>query len=104
MANGHGGKRDNSGRKKAASTTEEWSGPQFPEGKNIRPLDFWLAIMRDDNAPFDMRMRAAQEAMPFVHGKPSSKEPDQRDLGDVEGAGDSWTHDLNPAADQKGLH
>jgi hypothetical protein len=105
MANGHGGKRDNSGRKKKAVTTEDWKGPDLPEGKNLRPLDFWLAILRDPNAPFDLRMQAAKEAMPFMHAKPAPARDDgQTDLANAPGAGDDWTHDLDPRNAAGGVH
>lgn len=100
-----GGARPGAGRKKKSVTTEEWKGPALPEGKRLRPLDFWLAILRDENAPFDLRMTAAKEAMPFMHAKPpSSREGEQGNLGDTPGAGDDWSHDLNPASGQKDLH
>lgn len=91
-----GGARPGAGRKKKTVTTEEWSGPTLPSGKNLRPLDFWLAIMRDDGAPFELRMSAAKECMPFMHAKPAPKRADQGDLGDTPAAGDDWTADLSP--------
>ncbi|MCC6104772.1 hypothetical protein [Acetobacter sp.] len=100
-----GGARPGAGRKKKVAATEEWKGPELPEGKQLRPLDFWLALLRDGNAPLEIRMTAAKEAMPFMHAKPApSRDGDQTDLANAPGAGDDWTHDLNPNTDQKGLH
>jgi hypothetical protein len=37
---------------------------------NVTPLQFLLGIMRDDDAPTDLRVRVAQIAAPLVHEKP----------------------------------
>jgi hypothetical protein len=34
------------------------------------PLDFLLGIMRDPNVSLELRIRVAQTAAPFIHGKP----------------------------------
>ena len=38
----------------------------------IPPLDFLLGIMRDPNASSELRFKAAQTTLPFVHAKPGS--------------------------------
>jgi|ERR1700730_4039614 hypothetical protein len=39
---------------------------------NVSPLEFLLSIMRDSHLPFELRIRVAQMAAPFVHQKPRS--------------------------------
>jgi hypothetical protein len=41
----------------------------------ILPLDFMLGIMRDPDASFERRIRAAQAAAPFIHARPGSARP-----------------------------
>jgi len=38
--------------------------------KHVDPLDFLLAVMRDDFTDKDTRIKAAALALPFVHTKP----------------------------------
>jgi hypothetical protein len=37
---------------------------------DISPLDFLLGLMRDPNLSLELRIRVAQTAAPFIHGKP----------------------------------
>jgi hypothetical protein len=46
------------------------------QGANLSPLDFFLAVMRDPDAPFPLRTKAARIVAPFVHPKPSSRRAD----------------------------
>ena len=39
---------------------------------NVSPLEFLLSTMRDSHLPFELRIRVAQMAAPFVHPKPRS--------------------------------
>ena len=39
---------------------------------NVSPLDFLLSIMRDALLPFELRIKVAQMAAPFVHSKPKT--------------------------------
>ena len=39
---------------------------------NVSPLEFLLSIMRDPHLPFELRIRVAQMAAPFVQPKPRS--------------------------------
>jgi hypothetical protein len=41
----------------------------------ISPLEFLLGIMRDPNVSSDLRFKAAQTTLPFVHAKPGSARP-----------------------------
>jgi hypothetical protein len=38
----------------------------------ISPLDFLLSIMRDPDVSLELRVRVAQAAAPFLHGKPGA--------------------------------
>src|SRR5262249_28782301 len=42
---------------------------------NITPLEFLLGILRDQQAPIDLRVRVAQIAAPLVHEKPGKAAP-----------------------------
>src|SRR6476646_4838396 len=37
------------------------------------PVDFFLTVMRDPDAPFPLRTKAARIVAPFVHPKPSAR-------------------------------
>ena len=68
MANGHGGKRDNSGRKRGAkSVVTEEAIRRAGEGET--PLEYMLRIMRDIDQPDDRRDRMAMGAAQYVHAK-----------------------------------
>lgn len=43
--------------------------PPPEELANMSPLDYMLFVMRNPVVPLDMRMRAAQNALPFCHAK-----------------------------------
>jgi hypothetical protein len=52
---------------------------------NRSPLDFMLALMRDPQVPFDLRIDMAAQAAPFVHARPEParrKRPDPLDVRD----------------------
>jgi hypothetical protein len=44
---------------------------------NVLPLDFLLALMRDQNLPLETRVTVAHEALPYVHSKPQEMIPRQ---------------------------
>jgi hypothetical protein len=44
-------------------------------GADLSPLDFFLEVMRDPEAPVHLRTKAARIAAPFVHPKPASRKP-----------------------------
>lgn len=86
-----GGARPGAGRKKKTQTTEEWAGPRIADDSTLKPLDFWLAILRDPDAPYEMRAMAADKAGPYIHAKPAPRRDDQGDFGDMTSAGDDWS-------------
>lgn len=49
----------------------------------IMPLEFMLAILRDDTVPREERMDAAKAAAPYVHAKLASVEHTGKDGGDI---------------------
>jgi hypothetical protein len=52
---------------------------------NRSPLEFMLALMRDPQVPFDLRIEMAAQAAPFVHARPEPsrrKRPDPLDVRD----------------------
>lgn len=68
MSNGHGGKRKGAGRPKGArSRLTERAIERAGEG--LLPLDYMLAVLRDENRSDAERMDAAKAAAPFVHAR-----------------------------------
>lgn len=54
--------------------------PPPEELADMSPLDYMLFVMRNPVVPLDMRMRAAQNALPFCHakkGEASSKKEEE---------------------------
>jgi hypothetical protein len=42
---------------------------------DLSPLDFFLEVMRNPEAPVHLRTKAARTAAPYVHPKPASRKP-----------------------------
>lgn len=76
-----GGKRPGAGRPKGAATkrTREVADKAAAEG--LTPLEYMLAVLRDEAADPDARMDAAKAAAPYVHPKLSSVDANHK--GDV---------------------
>jgi hypothetical protein len=47
----------------------------------LTPLDFMLAVLRDEERAFDARMDAAKSAAPYVHPKRAPVDRDGNDAG-----------------------
>jgi len=79
-----GGRREGAGRKAGASTkrTREIADQAIAQG--LTPLEFMLAVLRDEGKDFKDRYAAAVDAAPFLHPK----------LASVQHSGD----DENPVA------
>lgn len=68
MANGHGGSRAGSGRK---STKHE-----YMDDGLVSPLQFILAVMRDEKATPAARYMAAKDAAPYCSARLVNKQLD----------------------------
>lgn len=68
-----GGKRQGAGRPKGAKSrmTEQ---AILKAGEGMTPLEFMLAVLRDEEKAFDVRMDAAKAAAPYVHARLASVE------------------------------
>lgn len=83
MTNGHGGKRDGSGRKTGAATRmNEEARAKAAEG-GLMPLEYMLSVLRDELQDQATRMDAAKAAAPYVHAKLASVEHKGEDGGPV---------------------
>lgn len=65
----HGGPRPNSGRRRGSLNvrTQEIVAKAAAEG--LMPLEFMLAVLRDETKTFEVRFDAAKSAAPYVHPK-----------------------------------
>ena len=67
-----GGARPGAGRKtKAVSDAMKAceAAAKKSENKDMTPLDFMLAVMRDEDQDLKVRTAMAQAAAPYIHGK-----------------------------------
>lgn len=69
-----GGKRDGAGRPEGAVTKRTRETAEKAASAGLMPLDYMLAILRDDRADAKDRMWAAEKAAPYVHAKLASVE------------------------------
>jgi len=64
----------------------------------MSPLDFMLAVMRDEDQDLKLRTAMAQAAAPYVHSKPSDapkgKKEEAVEASKTAGAGTDWGNDL----------
>ena len=61
-----------------------------PETTDISPIDYFLQVINDPEAPADLKMKAAIEAAPYVHNKltgKASKKEDPEDKAKSAGKG-----------------
>lgn len=70
----HGGPRAGAGRKPGALNKATAKAREAAEAGGIMPLDFMLAVMRDERAERSERLDMAKAAAPYVHAKLSSIE------------------------------
>ena len=72
----HNGKRHANSDPRVSPTTETGDHVVIrTKGADLSPLDFFLEVMRDPEAPVHLRTKAARIAAPFVHPKPASRKP-----------------------------
>lgn len=67
-----GGKRAGAGRKPGAPNKATAARQEAVEASGLTPLDYLLSVMRDEAAPREERVDAANKAAPYVHPKLSS--------------------------------
>jgi hypothetical protein len=76
MANGHGGARPGAGRKKGQKDGHPRNCASVRLSTQLRerasatgetPLEFFCSIMHDESQPQELRIAAAQAALPYMH-------------------------------------
>jgi len=65
----HGGKRAGAGRKVGAATRRTREAADNAVAAGLTPLEYMLAILRDEGQSSENRMWAAEKAAPYVHPK-----------------------------------
>ena len=96
-----GGARPGAGRPKGSGKPL----PKAPKAvaiaanaSNLTPLDYMLAIMRDDSQAPELRAKMAVAAAPYVHPKPGDvakgKKEQAEDAAKTAGQGTEWGDDL----------
>jgi len=79
-----GGKREGAGRKKGSRNKRTAEMQARIRASGMDPLTFMISVMRNINAPLELRFEAAKQAAPFVHPKLSAIEHSGPDSGPVE--------------------
>lgn len=69
-----GGQRQGAGRKAGSPNKATAERQAEVEASGLTPLDFMLAMLRDEDAGMANRMWAAEKAAPYVHAKLASVE------------------------------
>ena len=70
----HGGVRNGSGRKLNPVKRRSFEAAERAFDTGMTPLDFMLAVMRDEGREFKDRFEAAKAAAPYVHARLTSAE------------------------------
>jgi hypothetical protein len=95
-----GGSRPGAGRKtKAVRDAIEACQVAAKRTKGeMSPLDFMLAVMRDEGQDLKLRTAMAQAAAPYIHAKPADtpkgKKEAQQEAAGTAGHGTEWADDL----------
>jgi hypothetical protein len=74
MANGHGGKREGSGRKPGSANQKTREIANAAVAQGLTPLEYMLAVLRDESADPERRDRMAAAAAPYIHPRLSNVE------------------------------
>ncbi|CAB4137474.1 hypothetical protein UFOVP317_39 [uncultured Caudovirales phage] len=64
-----GGKREGSGRPKGSRNKKTIAQTEAIEKAGITPLEYILAVLRDETQEQSVRLDAAHKAAPYVHAK-----------------------------------
>jgi hypothetical protein len=70
----HGGARNGAGRKPGSTTTKTRDIADKAATEGVTPLEFMLAVMRDEFAERNERLDMAKAAAPYIHPRLSSVE------------------------------
>src|SRR5215203_4698940 len=65
----HGGRRAGSGRKRSGANRLDTKARQHALESGLSPLEFMLAILRNEANSDAVRMEAAKAAAPYVHAR-----------------------------------
>jgi len=65
----HGGRRDGSGRKRSGTNRLDTKAREQALASGLSPLEFMLAILRNEANSDAVRMEAAKAAAPYVHAR-----------------------------------
>ena len=69
MANGHGGRRPNAGKKKGVRAKKTVELLEAVQATGETPLEYMLRVMRDATAEDGRRDDMAKSAAPYLHSK-----------------------------------
>lgn len=96
-----GGARPGAGRKTKAvrdAIDACESAAKKSVNKGMTPLDFMLAVMRDEQKDIKLRTAMAQAAAPYIHAKPGDAKLGKKEQAEADaqtaGAGTDWGDDL----------
>src|SRR6266403_2188664 len=65
----HGGKRPNAGRPKGAANRFSEAAREVAAAEGITPLEYFLAVLRDEANTREDRMDAGKAAAPYMHAR-----------------------------------
>src|SRR5262249_57686875 len=84
MANGYGGRRQGAGSKpgSASQKTREIANQAAKDG--LTPLEYMLAVLRDDAADPNRRDRMAVAAAPYIHARLAAIQTKVETVGQIE--------------------
>jgi hypothetical protein len=71
------GERRGGRQKGTPNKRTAWRNAAIAADPNVSPLDFLLAITREQNLPLETRVNAAHEALPYVHSRIRDTTPNQ---------------------------
>lgn len=84
MATGHGGARPGAGRKPGSATKLVREIASRAAITGLTPLEYMLAVLRDEANDTSTRMDAAKSAAPYIHPRLAAVELTGEDGGPVE--------------------
>lgn len=70
--NQHGGRRVGAGRKPGSKTRKQAEAALAAAAAGLTPIDYMLAVMRDEGNEPGIRLDAAKSAAPYIHPRLAS--------------------------------